>query len=290
MRKRMIILALFGAGVWLTGARWILAQSPLPDLEKTEALRREIRLINLLNGLDLTPEQMAFIRDKAEESRRLRDEARARASAGQDELGSILAEIRRLRMENRDVPRDLAQRFHALDAEIRKERQRIEEARRGLAADIERSLDRHQTYALETFVPCVIPPPGAGRIGQAVDIKGFGGRLERLRAAPERLYARRRSEIIAKSVEEIKIKAGPMAFPSAESELAGKLGDYFDRVRGFRQVDFEVQKEKLAEEFAALVKPTAPALDLAKKIEAFLLAPEVIPILNERLQAARTGR
>jgi hypothetical protein len=290
MGKKRTFIAVLAAVVSLAGAVRTLAQTPLPDLDKTEAARREIRLINLLNGLDLAPEQMTLIRDKAEESRHLVEEARAAAAAEQGELGSILAAIRACRVENRDVPRDLAQRFHALDAELKAGRRRVEEARRSLAAEIEKSLGRHQVHALEGFIPCIIPPKGESRVGQAVDVKGFAGRMERLRAAPGRMYALRRDEIVARNVKEVIAKSGPLANPAAEEELPGKLGEFFDRVRALSPVDFEVQKEKLAEEFAAIVKPKAPALDLTKKIEAFLLAPEVIPLLNEKLLLNPAGR
>lgn len=265
----------------------IFGQAPPQKLEKTEGLRREIRLINLLNGLDLTPEQMALIRDKAEESRRLVDDSRSFFAARQKELEGILEEIRKCRLENQDVSPNLAQRYHALDLELKKERFRLEETLRGLAGDIERNLGRHQIYALEKFVPCIIPPKGESRIGQAVDVRGIAGKLARLRGVPERLYDQRRNQIIEKSVEEIKVKAGPAVGRDGQEEMSEKIGNFYDKVRGLGEVDFEIQKEKLAEEFANIVKPKSAPLDLTKKIEAFLLSPEVIPILEERIQRVR---
>ncbi|MBM3310589.1 MAG: hypothetical protein FJY80_03665 [Candidatus Aminicenantes bacterium] len=290
MNNKRTLFGVLAAVASLAGAGKTLAQTPFPGLDPTESARREIRLINLLNGLDLAPEQMTLIRDKAEESRRLTEEARAAAAGKQEELGSILSAIKTCRLENRDVPRDLAQRFHALDAELKAGRRRVEEARRGLAADVEKSLGQHQVHALETFIPCIIPPKGESRVGQAADVKGIAARMERLRAAPGRMYALRRDEIVARSVEEVRAKAGPLADQAAEEDLPGRLGDFFDRVRALSPVDFEVQKEKLAGEFAALVKPKTPALDLAKKVEAFLLSPEVIPLLNDKINAGRQAR
>jgi hypothetical protein len=289
MRKKKTVLA-FGAWFWLSGGLAVLAQAPFQDLDKSEALRREIRVINLLNGLELTPEQMTLIRDKAEESRRLVDEARASYALRQKELGSLLEDIRKYRLENQDIPGELAGRFHALDMELKKEKLRLDETLRGYAGDVERSLSRHQVYALEKFIPCIIPPKGESRIGQAADVKGIGGKLARLRTIPERVYELRREEIIERNLQERRIVIGPAAASAGDGELAGELGRFYDKTRDLSQVDFEVQKEKLAQEFATLLKPKAPALDLTKKIEAFLLSPEVIPVLNERLQTARTSR
>jgi len=71
MRKRKSISGILSVTFFLScGALLIFGQAPARNLEKTEGLRREIRLINLLNGLDLTPEQMTLIKEKAEASRR----------------------------------------------------------------------------------------------------------------------------------------------------------------------------------------------------------------------------
>lgn len=265
----------------------IFGQTPSQNFEKTEGLRREIRLINLLNGLELTPEQTALIRDKAEASRRLVDDSRSFFAASQKELEAMLEEIRKYRLENHEVPPNLARRFHAVDSELKKERLRLEEKLGGFAGDIERNLARHQIYALEKFVPCIIPPKGESRIGQAVDVRGIASKLARLRSVPDRLYDQRRNQIIEKSVEEIKVKAGPVIGRDGEEEMSEKIGNFYDKVRGLGEIDFEIQKEKLAEEFTNLVKPKSAPLDMTKKIETFLLSPEGIPILEERIQKAQ---
>ncbi len=288
MKKRKKISGFLSAIFFLAcGSLLVFGQAPSQKLEKTEGLRREIRLINLLNGLDLTPEQMTLIRDKAEASRRLVDDSRSFFAARQKELEGILEEIRKSRLENQDVSPNLAQRYHALDLELKKERLRLEEKVRGFAGEIERNLAGHQIYALEKFVPCIIPPKGESRIGQAVDVRGIAGKLARLRSVPERLYEQRRNQIIGKSVEEIKVKAGPAVGRDGEAEMSEKLGDFYNKVRGLDEVDFEIQKERLAQEFASIVKPKSPTLDMTKKIEAFLLRPEVIPILEERIHTAQ---
>lgn len=116
-----------------------------------------------------------------------------------------------------------------------------------------------------------------------MDVQGIANRLARLRSVPDRAYEKRRDLLIAKSLEGIKLKAGQAMETEGEEELAEKIGSFYDRVRGLAEVDFEVQKEKLAEEFVSLVKPKPMPLDLTKKIEIFLLSPEVIPILSAEL-------
>jgi len=57
------------------------------------------------------------------------------------------------------------------------------------------------------------------------------------------------------SKEEIKVKAGPVVRRKEEEEISEQLGNFYDKVRRLTEVDFEIQKEKLAEEFANIVKP-----------------------------------
>jgi len=284
MRKRKTILGLLGAGFLLFGTAISIPAQPLSTAaDKTEGLRREIRLLNLINGLELKPEQMRLIRDKADENKRQADELRSFSQAKKEELDRILEEIRQYRLANQDIPQPLVQRYHALDMELRTARVSLEETRLRLAREIEMGLDRHQVYALEKYVPCVIPPKGESRIGQAADVQGIADRLAKLRSVPDRAYEKRRALIIAKSLEGIKLKAGQALGIEGEDEAAEKIGTFYDRVRSLSEVDFEVQKENLAEEFVSLVKPKRVSLDVSKKIDIFLLSPEVIPILTAQL-------
>lgn len=284
MRKRKPILGFLAAGLVYFGATTLIpAQAASTADDKTEGLRREIRLLNLINGLELTPEQMRLIRDKADENKRQADERRSLSQSQKDELDRILEEIRQYRLANQDVPQPLAQRYHTLDAKLKTERARLEETRRRLAREIEKGLDRHQVYALENYVPCVIPPKGESRIGQAADVQGIADRLAKLRSVPDRAYEKRRNLLVTSSLKGIKLKSGRAMDTDNEEELAEKLGEFYDRVRNLTEIDFEVQKEKLTAEFVSLVRPKSISLDLSKKIEIFLLSPEVIPILSAEL-------
>jgi len=70
---------------------------------------------------------------------------------------------------------------------------RLDEGLRGFAGEIEKNLARQQIYGLDKFVPCIIPPKGDSRIGQAVDVRGMAAKLARLRSVPGRLYEQRRN-------------------------------------------------------------------------------------------------
>lgn len=293
MRKRKAIARLLTSISCLLPGILLVFTAAFPPArltaqDETEALRREIRVLNLVNGLELSLEQMQLILERATESQRLLQEARLNYISRQSELDRLLEEIKRYRLDDKDVPPELAQRFHSLDTELKKERARIQEALQFLARDIEKSLKPHQIYALDNYVPCVIPPKGEGRIGQAVDVKGISNRLARLRSVPDRVYDRRKRQILERTLEEIKLRSGPAFNEETEEEVAAGIRNFYDRLRDLSEVDFEVQKENLAKEFASLIKPKSRPLNLTRKIEAFLLSPEIIPILDAKIQEAQS--
>jgi len=67
------------------------------------------------------------------------------------------------------------------------------------------------------------------------------------------------------------------------------LGDFYDRLRNLSEVDFEIKKEALAKEFMELTKPKLRPLDIRQKIEIFLLAPEIISVLEAKPQGVQGG-
>ena len=294
MRKRKIILIILASVfcfvfVGLPGSSPIFSQEKAFPQDETEVLRREIRVLNLVNGLDLSLRQMGLIRGWAQEGQRLLHESRLFYDSRRPELDQVLEEIKRYRLENKDVPQELAQRFHSLDTELKKERARVQESLQSLTRDTEKCLQQHQLHALDSYIPCIIPPKGESRIGQAVDVKGISERLARLRNVPGRVYKMRKAQIVGNTLEQMKVRASPLFEEERTNEVAERLGDFYDRLRDLSDVDFEIEKESLAREFATLLKPQSRPLNLTQKIEAFLLAPEIIPILDARIEKVQSN-
>lgn len=250
-------------------------------LERVEELQREIRVLNLINGLDLTKEQMNMILSSAEEVRKLREQFKSTALSRQEEMGILLEEIRGYLGAKNEIPASTAQRFRQLKREIREAQVEMKDRIEQLAKDIEEHLESHQLYQVEQFIPCIIPPKGEVRIGQADDHSGITRSLERIRRIPARLYRLRKEEIFRRTFEGLKLHATPDAEIS-EEEARRHVLNLYDEARHLDEAEFEIQKEKLAEELILPFKPDRPPARLDRKIAAFLLSPEVITILEER--------
>ena len=284
MEKDRISVAAVALAFFLAGG--LMAGNPeysKPELEKTEGLRKEIRLLNLINGLEPNQDQMEIILASARKSKRLREEFENTLILRKEEMEAALEEIRSCLNENRELPPSTVQNYHRLDRELREIRAQVEERIKSLAQNIEECLEPHQLHQLQEFVPCIIPPKGEKRIGQAGDNKGLTRSLERVRRIPESLYRTRKEEIVWRSLEGLKLHAPPFA-DIDEEEMERHVESIYDEARSLDGAEFEIQKERLAEKMISPFKPQIPAANLARKIWNFLLAPEVIPILEERVE------
>ncbi len=268
---------------------WGLPELSKEKLEKTEEMRREIRLLNLINGLDLTPKQMEIVLENAEEYQSIRAQFEKVLLNRQDEMETVLEEIRGYLRENKEIPPQVAQQYHRLNREIREARLKIQEEMKDFAKEIEESLEPHQLYQLQEFVPCIIPPKGEKRIGQAKDYKGLTRSLERIRRIPSRLYQQRRDEIMGRTLEGLKLHT-PFFSDLNEEEMKRHVELIYDEARNLEDVEFEIQKERLAEDLISPFKPEVPENNLMRKIAGFLLSEEVIPVLEARIDRVDSTR
>jgi hypothetical protein len=282
MRKRIFIS---GLALFFLFPFFLLSQPKNERFDKSEEIRREIRLVNLINGLDLNSMQMEMILTRARETEKLRQESEAKLRLQQAEMERVLEEIKSYRKDNQEVPSATVQRFHLLQTELRESRFDLVEKIREQAKEIERVLEEHQLYQLQEFVPCIIPPKGELRIGQAQGHQGLTRGMERIRELPCRLYERRKDGIVTKTLKKMKLHAPPRVEIN-EKEMKKHILSIFEKARSLKDVEFEMQKDKLAEELISPLKPQVLSnhFQMIRKIEAFLLSPEIIPLLEERLE------
>lgn len=279
--KRIFILA--GVFFFLTVSVWPqIPGSKTGRLENLGELRREIQLWNLVNGLELSLEQMKIISEKAREKEAGRAQLRESLLLYEQQIQPVLEKIKKYLQENKEIDAETQQAFHRLDNEIKKEIVGNDEKTKELAKEVEAILERHQIYQLQKFIPCIIPPKGDSRIGQAEDASNVEKNLKKIRDIPDRLYHLKKEEIGSRTVEAAKLRA-PRQIEFNEEELKKKILAIYDEARKLDETEFEIQKHELAQRLQALLKPSPKPTDIKAKIEGFLLSPEIIPILEDRI-------
>ena len=259
-----------------------LAASPVQAETDVKKLHREVLLLNLINGLELSSDQMRLILEKAKEAEELREEFKDKAEGNVDETVAVLSELKATLMRGEDIPPSLRERAHQVQGANKALKQEYEEEMSKLALEVREALGEHQLHALENYIPCLIPPEGEARIGQAEGTTHLERALERIREMPSPVFERRKERMAQRAIEMAKGHL-PKGFIINEEEEKERLISIFEEARAMSEVEFELEKENLAQQLKSPYELPELPLDVSVKIERFLLDPLIIPLLEEKL-------
>lgn len=243
----------------------------------------QIHILNLLNGLELNKQQTKLILDTAKEAQEVRFKTRE-AIVQKEETLQVYQEVLRVaKTGSLMIPQDIAARVHKVNLEVERTKKGGMEKMAAFAVRIKNNLSPHQLYILDDYKPCIIPPLKKGKIGQASDADAFVKVLEHIHHMPQDQYRLRRDKIAQDAIDKVKTKVPP-GFIIDEGKLRDQLLKTMEDVRVMADVDFTIKKEKIGENIKAQLLPEKPPINIGVKIERFLLQPEIIPILEERLK------
>lgn len=283
-----------------------LLDSEFLELERTvKTLRTDINILNLINGLYMTPEQLRQLHELVQTASDYFPTSQATVNpVAFNELVRVLQGMRLLLINDRSIPQPMLLRAGQLARQAglipQSNSQSVE--LREIAAQVLSILTDEQKQVLIDYKPCLIPPKNLRdpvRVGQAPNNAGYIKALERLRQIPPNIYARRKAQIIEGLAKQIEAKGGPYP-PEEKGEFVQRLTELVDRVRSLSDSDFAMKSEELAGEFRKLHRKdlleerlkelTAKSQEeiLLSKVVANLLHPRLTVVLNDR-QLAQTN-
>lgn len=303
MKKSRIVFTVFVALMMLLP--WFLTRRGYcrGDLEmrkifaEVNDLRREINLINLVNGLYLSAEQMNQMLAILRKVEATRGEYKTKATSQVHEMEEILKELREILARNEEIDQGLIRKFHHAKKKGEDLKEEFHSALMPYQDEMKRVLNGNQLALIEEFKPCVVPPHDVRnpvRIGQASGDTRMGERLlTRVRQMDETLYQRRKPRLIERYIERVERHVGIFS-DEERAEEESRVADIFKRARELADLDFDVQKGDLARE---LKEPHEKALQSRHrkrrgdldKLGRFLLDPKLIPILEKRLTQVAAG-
>jgi len=253
------------------------------DFSETENLMEDIKIINLLNNLDLRSEQAEFIVSKAQEIKRIRDSSKEKARSLSPEVAETCKTIKEEVFGKKVfIDDETAKNFHKTKEDIETMQKEVSERIDYIAKSVEQQLEPFQLNALDNYTPCIIPRISKGRIGQADSSEGLVKALERVKKMPEVRYEEHKAHLAEKLTERIK-KHYPPQEGLNEAQIKSRLLKTFEDVRDMEDVEFELNKEDIAKGFEETSLPKKKEMSRAAKIKKFLLSENIIPILKERL-------
>ncbi len=283
MKKLIFTMVLLGClfpGIALAGEE---QPGPLAQEQLFRQQRTELQTLNLLNNLYLTKAQRQLILERAKMARIMSRLYDIRSEELLQALNPQLLKLKETLASSQDIPAELKEAVNKAKQEFETVKGNYEKQRLKLAADIKECLDGGQLYIIDTYKPCLIPPPGPGRIGQAEKNESAAKMLVKVRALSQDRYERRKKDLAGRIIGQVRKKM-PAGFIIDEEKETARIIVFFDEARRMDKVSFNVHKEELAAAFkSSYVIPKLP-LDITVKIDKFLLAESIIPLLKQRLQ------
>ncbi len=282
----------------------------VPGVRDVRALEREVRelradinVLNLVNGLHLTPHQIVHVLRAAREAKTLLDEARPPGPDAKDlaEAARRLEEVRDALLAGKEPPEGALRAAETLPARGAAAKRGFAEVSKGIAAledRVEAEMLDSQKEVLRTYKPCLVPPKDLRdpvRVGQADDAGPMMRLLDQAVSIPAERWESASAVLIEKVIEKEQEHVGKYG-PGDAAARRGVLREAFEEARELARTDYEMRKEGLAER----VRPVDRAQDLHHEIEGLvvssgrpgklariLLEPRVIPILQKRLDLLR---
>jgi len=245
-------------------------------------LRREVTLLNLLTGLELSDTQMRSLLDKAREAEEIRQELRAEGEESEADVVAVLSEFKEALLGGENVPDATRREWYTLHNKSEALLREYADEMARLAGEVEAALEDHQLYALSKFVPCVVPPQGELRIGQAGGTAAAEAALARVREIPARQFERHKVDLAKRALEKWKLHL-PKGY-TADEEAEQLIISVMEDARALSDVEFELQKAHLAGRLQEKFAPQPAPVSVDRMIAAHLLDARIIPLIEEMMR------
>jgi hypothetical protein len=319
MKTTACIVLVFGLAAGF-GAGYALAEdceeAPRPgDPANIKKLKVDINVLNLMNGLHLSVDQVEAILAGAREVEKLRSEllpSRGRETslpeAEARALCEILKEIKALYRRGEEPDPALLKRFREgwlkAHRSARKPRKKIDgaEYNRRLKAVENRVLSLlsdSQREVLADYKPCLIPPKNLRdpvRVGQVKSFQVQEKFLENIRRIPADRWKKLGRLIIDKALSRWEKRHGLLEPDERRKEIEKALS-VVTEARALGDVDFQIRKSDLAKKITFVDKKEELQKELEGiirkrhvppgKLAHILLDARIIPVLEKRLALLR---
>ena len=294
MMKRFTVAAVISL-LWMLviGSQLASAFSLYEELEADSGLREleglchDIAIVNLLNVLYLSPQQLDDLIGIHQRRNSMVGQAKSRLARELPSSIDVFSALRHEILKGRTPEENLAEKVFRREEIIDKIIDGPGQEYGALAEETERILNDSQKVVVSYYTPCLIPPRSSInplRVGQA----GGGAAREYMkdiRSMTTDEYRSDRDDLVEEVFWDLEnlIKARSGTDPD---QVRTKIGRYLDWIRNLPDVEFELYDREPAEEILGKVPDEPLEETLREKVHEFLLHPRAVPFLK-KLQAPR---
>jgi hypothetical protein len=268
-----------------------------PAARRFRQLERDIPSLYLLNGLNLSTQQVAQVARIAQaaatvHARQARTAERLVDSRRRDlerETSEILASSARRKDPAGPLAPNpmLARRMAESRRAYFESRREVQEAMEKCADDLLQVLSASQKRIIENFTPCFIPPSdfrNPERVGQAAADTSFveqvlAGLRKEGKAPSDEAMENALERLTPYVMEKRHIPYSETAETSTRTEMEAKLRRACARMGGLDDADFELEKKKIAGEVFLPKSGVGDAQATRSKIQHYLLNPGIVDIV-----------
>lgn len=238
--------------ILVVGLVLVLASPAHPlshERDENGELLREINVLNLINGLNLTEDQAGELLRHAKDAKAIRDSERSEYDSVKNDLRAALTSLRdglygRDSRPSQEIERRAAELHRSVLRRMEETGERLRRVEERVAA----ALTAGQAEIVRNFKPCLIPPKNLKnpvKAGQAFDSSRAERALEMARSAPEARYVNARHRIVDGHLERMEKHLGRMS-EAERGAKAALLLETFDRARGMSDEEFALNRRDLA--------------------------------------------
>ena len=264
MKKSLKIIILLGAAVIVFSMKpfsiglFAASQGEFQkQKERIRALLDEISLINLINGLHLSDDQIRKIiaiattagKIKADEIRNTPGLIESMEKTG-IALGNLKTEILKGQPAVGEIPKiasghkkNLVQIHDNLFSRVHARQMELEVKLRSV-------LSQEQIHVVENFKPCLLPPAEMAnpvRAGQAENRNGMIRLMREIREMPDEKWENRKHRIIREHVQDISLHKYRMTQEEKDAEVK-RLTGLMEKIRSMPSAEYEIRKTEWSDE------------------------------------------
>ncbi|MFN3467242.1 MAG: hypothetical protein ACK4WF_06025 [Candidatus Brocadiales bacterium] len=269
------------------------------EIRQVEALREDINLLNLLNGLNLTDEQSRRIMDLATEARTIKQGGLEENIPLLNEFKETLLALKEGIMDKNWRPDpEIEKKAGQLNHRLKEQREKTFARLQALGVEARGILTPGQLAIVEDYKPCLIPPKDLKspiKAGQAFDVAPAEKFLSRARFIPSERYDKTKEALVEEFLDRLEKHLGPLPDRTAKREEVLKA---IEAARAMTDEEFALEKEDMANKLAPKPegqdhpqKGQGPTFGIhhkgLDKVGRLLLNERIIPILEKRLALSR---
>ena len=277
--NKLLKVVLYG----ISGAMLLSSVAVAQPLERKSEVREDIRILNLVNSLYLTKNQILALLTKARE-------AEIKKKTFTTQLGEItghsetsLKEMRGKLMRTEELPKYLTREVGSSQKRLHDLSDKYEKEMLKLAKDVTKILNENQLVMVNTYKPCIDPQKSLThpeRVGQAGAAVGMERLLKRIHDMPQPVYQQRKEGILMGSAARLEKHTRKEVDVEKEKKRLAKI---FDEARALSDLEFDLKKAELAQKILPEENKVKTEKERLKKIARFFLSPRIIPVLEEKL-------